>query len=299
MPEGDTIHRAADTLTRAIGGQIVLRARSSLPALARAAEGLAGQRIESIEAHGKHLLIQFEGGLALHSHMRMTGSWHIYRPGEAWQRSERASRFVIETANFVAVCFNAPVVELVRSKVTDNGRPPALAVSLPFQRRGPGGAADIARLGPDLLKPDFDKAEAARRIRARADAAIGEVVLDQTAIAGIGNIYKSESLFVCRVDPFAKVGSLPDEVIDRVIDKARELMTQNLGAGPRTTRGSPGTTPGARRGSRYWVYRRSGEPCFECGSPIRMRRQGLTGRSTYFCPRCQKGSGEDALKSRT
>jgi endonuclease VIII len=100
------------------------------------------------------------------------------------------------------------------------------------------------------------------------------------------------------VDPFAKVGSLSGEVIDRVIDKARELMMQNLGAGPRTTRGAPGVTPGGRRGSRYWVYKRSGEPCLACGSPIRMRRQGLTGRSTYFCPTCQQGSGKDTLKSR-
>jgi endonuclease-8 len=185
--------------------------------------------------------------------MRMTGSWHIYRPGEAWQKPERAARFVIETDDFVAVCFNAPVVDLVKT-----------TTSLQPQPQTPQEAATTPGI----------------------DTPIGEVVLDQSAIAGIGNIYKSETLFVCRVSPFAAVGSLPDEALDQVIEKARELMSQNLGPGPRTTRFRTGLGgPGA--GSRYWVYKRSGDPCFVCGSTIRMRRQGLSARSTYFCPRCQ------------
>jgi endonuclease-8 len=272
--------------------------------------------IEAVEAHGKHLLIRFDDGRALHSHMRMTGSWHIYRPGEAWQKPERAARFVIETDDFVAVCFNAPVVDLVKTApplqpqtppqiqnlpdaATTSGietpsaqpkspdRPPPIDVPLRSRMgRSLGHAADLERLGPDLLKEGFDKAEATRRLRARADTPIGEAVLDQSAIAGIGNIYKSETLFVCRVSPFAAVGSLPDETLDQVIEKARELMSQNLSPGPRTTRfrrglGGPGRT------SRYWVYKRSGDPCLVCGSTIRMRRQGLSARSTYFCPRCQ------------
>jgi endonuclease-8 len=296
VPEGDTIYRAATALSKAIGGAIVLAASSPLAALTRRAEGLVGLRIEGVEAHGKHLLIRFEGGLALHSHMKMTGSWHIYRPGEAWQRPERQAHFVIETANYVAVCFNAPVIDLVRTGgaagATPDTRPPPIA--MPFGSRGPGTAADLARLGPDLLKRDFDKAEAERRLRARADTPIGEALLDQTAIAGIGNIYKSETLFACRVDPFMTIGALPDEALDRVVEKARELMSQNLGAGPRATRLVQGP------GSRYWVYRRSGEPCFVCGAPIRMQRQGVTGRSTYFCPQCQRvGAGAPSRASKT
>jgi endonuclease-8 len=323
MPEGDTIYRAAQTLTRAIGGKIIRRARSPLPALAEGAESLAGRSVEAVEAHGKHLLIRFDDGRALHSHMRMTGSWHIYRPGEAWQKPERAARFVIETEDFVAVCFNAPVVDLVRTitkpasssseaspaeaspveaaaspaeaAASPAARPPPIApiaIDAPLRSRmgrSLGRASDLERLGPDLLKDDFDKAEAMRRLRGRGDTPIGEAVLDQSAIAGIGNIYKSETLFVCRVSPFASVESLPDETLDRVIETARELMSKNLRPGPRTTRFRTGLG-GPGRGSRYWVYKRSGDPCLVCGSPIRMRRQGLSARSTYFCPRCQGAS---------
>lgn len=269
MPEGDTIFRAAQALSKAIGGKVIRRARSPLPALAKGAESLAGRSIEAVEAHGKHLLIRFDDGRALHSHMRMTGSWHIYRPGEFWQKPVRTARFVIETDDFVAVCFNAPVIDIVRT--------------------APGRAApDMERLGPDLLKDSFDKTEAAKRLRARADTPIGEAVLDQSAIAGIGNIYKSETLFVCRVSPFALTSSLPAETLDKIIETARELMSKNLGLGPRTTRFRTGLGgPGAGRTSRYWVYKRSGEPCLVCGSLIKMRRQGLSARSTYFCPRCQ------------
>ncbi|HZF55316.1 MAG TPA: DNA-formamidopyrimidine glycosylase family protein [Polyangiaceae bacterium] len=304
MPEGDTIHRAAQTLSKAIGGKIIRRARSPLPAIAKGAESLAGRSIEAVEAHGKHLLIRFDDGRALHSHMRMTGSWHIYRPGEAWQKPERAARFVIETDDFVAVCFNAPVVDLVRTiprqaepprapgeaaSPSGSERPPAVDVPLRSRMgRSLGGAADLERLGPDLLKEGFDKAEAMRRLRGRQGTPIGEAVLDQSAIAGIGNIYKSETLFVCRVNPFAPVDSLSDEALDKLIETARELMSKNLRPGPRITRLKTGLGgPGAGRGSRYWVYKRSGDPCLVCGSPVRMRRQGISARSTYFCPRCQ------------
>ena len=304
MPEGDTIHRAAHTLSRAIGGKVIRRARSPLPALAKGAESLAGRSIEAVEAHGKHLLIRFDDGRALHSHMRMTGSWHIYRPGEAWQKPARAARFVLETDDFVAVCFNAPVVDLVRTTpppkaaegqapkipaAQDADRPPPVDVPLRNRMgRSLGGAADLERLGPDLLKDSFDKAEAARRLRARGDTPIGEAVLDQSAIAGIGNIYKSETLFVCRVNPFDPVGAINAETLDRIIETARELMSQNLRPGPRTTRFRTGLGgPGPGRGSRYWVYKKSGDPCLVCGTTIRMRRQGISARSTYFCPRCQ------------
>ncbi|MCK6586702.1 MAG: Fpg/Nei family DNA glycosylase [Polyangiaceae bacterium] len=279
MPEGDTIFRAAQALSKAIGGKRIRAARSPLPALTQGAESLAGHTVLAVEAHGKHLLIRFDDGRALHSHMRMTGSWHIYRPGEAWQKPVRAARFVIETDDFVAVCFNAPVVDLVRTTPK-------------------GAAVEMERLGPDLLKDNFDQSEAARRLRARPEMPVGEAVLDQSAIAGIGNIYKSETLFVCRVSPFAPVGSLPDETLAAIVATARELMSKNLGAGPRTTRFRTGLGgPGQGRASRYWVYKRSGDPCLVCGSPIAMRRQGLAGRSTYFCPRCQDAPPARSAKS--
>lgn len=259
MPEGDTIFRAAQTLGKAIGGKVVLRARSPLPALKDAA--LEGRRIERVEAHGKNLLIHFDDGRSLLTHMRMTGSWHIYRPGERWQKPERAARVVLETHDFVAVCFNAPVVELLRE----------------------GGARVhpvLPNLGPDVLKDDFDITEAGRRLRERGATPIGEAILNQRLLAGVGNVYKSEVLFLCRVDPFAPVASLSDEELSRILDEVRELMKQNLDGRPRTTRR-------ALQGPRLWVYGRSGRQCLVCGAMIRMRRQGLAGRSTYWCPTCQ------------
>jgi endonuclease VIII len=194
--------------------------------------------------------------------MRMTGSWHLYRPGERWQRPERQARVVLETSRFVAVCFAAPVVELL-----GKGE----------ERRHPS----LSRLGPDLLSAGFDPAEARRRLRALGDLPIGEALLAQSAVAGIGNVYKSETLFLCGVDPFVRVRDLSDAVLDGIVAKARALMSANLVGRARATRGG--------RGSRTWVYRRRGRACLRCGTPIRMRRQGDAGRSTYWCPSCQSG----------
>lgn len=283
MPEGDTIHRAAQALSKAIGGKVVVRFRSTLPVLSAAAPRLEGRRVERVEARGKNLLVHFEGGSALHTHMRMTGSWHIYRPGEAWQKPARAARVVIETGDFVAVCFNAPVVDLIRSADVERHR-------------------TLGRLGPDILKEDFDADLARRRLRERATVPIAAALLDQEALAGIGNIYKSEVLFLCRVDPLMPVGDLPDDVLDRLIRTARELMSRNLDGYPRATRGLPAFR--ALQGPRYWVYGRTGEACLECGAVIRARRDitsdrapapgsgspafgGVAGRTTYWCPACQ------------
>lgn len=259
MPEGDTLYRIAVTLQKAIAGRTVRAFRSPLPALAAA--GLEGRTITKVEALGKNLLIHFDDGRALHTHLRMTGSWHVYRPGERWFKSERQARAVIETDAFVAVCFNAPVVEL-------------LAAGGVERHEGLRG------LGPDVLKDDFDPLEARRRLRERDDSPIGEALMVQRALAGIGNIYKSETLFVCRANPFAKVAAFDDERLDAIVAKARELMMRNVGAGPRTTRAS-------LDGRRYWVYGRSGRACYACGATIRLLRQGDAGRTTYYCPRCQ------------
>lgn len=293
MPEGDTLFRAAATLSRAIGGKVVRRFSSPLPALSGPAARLEGRRIELVEARGKNLLIHFDDGSALHTHLRMTGSWHIYRPGERWQKPRRFARAVIETDDFVAICFSAPIVELI---------PSGKLATHP----------SLSRLGPDILKDDFDADLARARLRERPDVRISEALLLQGALAGIGNVYKSETLFLCRIDPFVPVAQLTDETLARVIGVARELMSHNLEGGARmTTRFGPrGALP--LRGPRYWVYGRTGEPCLECGTPIRANRAasphrsalpegsdfpsrsgnlpasgGIATRVTYFCPRCQ------------
>lgn len=259
MPEGDTLFRIATVLGKAIGGKVIQRVRSPLPAIAGA--GLTGRTVTRVEAQGKHLLIHFDDGRILRSHLRMTGSWHIYRPGERWQKPERWARVALDAGDIEAVCFSAPEVEILR----------------------PGEAAlhpALSRLGPDVLKEDFDAAEAKRRLLALGEATIGEALLAQHALAGIGNVYKSEALFLRRMSPFKKVSELGDAEVDALVAEARALMKKNLGGAPRTTRF-------AASGGRYWVYRRSGRPCLTCGALIRMQRQGLAARSTYYCPRCQ------------
>jgi endonuclease-8 len=259
VPEGDTILRTARTLARALEGRKVLAFRSI--ALRVAGRDLVGRRIDRIEARGKNLLVHFDDGRALYSHMRMAGAWHVYRPGEKWWKPAHLARAVIETDAFVAVCFQAPVVELLT-------------------------AADLARhpflsgLGPDILARDFDRAAARERLRALEDVPVGEAVLVQSAVAGIGNIYKSEALFAARIDPFAPIRELTDAALDILLETARKQMSGNLGPSVRRMR----TT---LAGERFRVYGRSGKPCSECGEKIRMRRQGSAGRSTYWCPGCQ------------
>jgi endonuclease-8 len=254
MPEGDTISRAAFTLRRALAGQTVRRFRSA------AGDGaLAGRRIETVESAGKNLLVRFDDGRALRTHMRMHGSWHLYRPGERWQKPSAFARAVLETDDWTAVCFSAPVVEILRAG-EDRTHPV------------------LSRLGPDVVGESFDGAEAIARLRARSDLEIGDALLRQDVIAGIGNIWKSETLFRCRANPFSLVGSLSDAGLSRIVSTARKLMGARAGA-----------SPGPRRTmlAGWAVYRRSGRPCRRCGTAIAMRRQGEDRRSTYYCPACQ------------
>ena len=259
MPEGDTIFRTAVTLTKALGGAVITGFRSSIPKL-RDVE-LINHHIKEIEARGKNLLIHFDDGRVLYTHMMMTGSWHIYRPGERWQRPERQMNLVLETQKFLAVCFNAPVVDLMSATE--------------FRR-----SERLRSLGPDILRDDFDVEAVIGRLRELNDLEIGEALLAQRVVAGIGNIYKCETLFLCNVDPFVVVRDIPDTTLERVINEARKLMKANLGGGMRTTRR-------ALTGKRLWVYGRHGELCMRCDETIRMRRQGRAMRSTYWCPRCQ------------
>jgi endonuclease-8 len=228
-------------------------------------ERLVGSVVESVEARGKHLLIGFSGGAWLRTHMRMRGSWHRYAPGEAFRLPLVRASCVLETDGAVAVCFDAPEVELL----TD---------------------ADLAQharlnsLGPDLLSASFDAGEAARRLAERDSVPLGEALLDQQALAGIGNVIKSETCFMERADPWARVGSFSDPELLAIVDRARRLLAANTGGGRRvmTGVGAPGAS--------LWVYGRAGRPCRRCGTPIRGARQGEQARMTYWCPRCQ-GSG--------
>ena len=255
MPEGDTIFRAATSLRKALLGA---RVTSFESAVLRGPFPI-GERIETVEARGKNLLLRFENGRALRTHMMMSGSWHLYREGEKWQRPAWQARLVLHADNgFLAVCFNAPVVEWL----------------------GKGEEA-IARLGPDATSDSFDAAAALARLSARAELTIGEALLDQSALAGVGNVIKSEALFRCRANPFAKVAGLPVALLRKLVDDSHALLVRNREGGPRTTRIS-------LDGGRLWVYGRSGKPCLVCGTTIRMRRQGTQARSTYFCEICQK-----------
>ena len=225
------------------------------------ADSLVGARIRGVEARGKHLLIHFEDGRALHSHMGMHGSWHIYRPGERWQRPPAPGRCVLETDAFVAVCFGAPTLELL-------------------SRGALGEHEGLRHLGPDLISSDGPEPGLAR-LRQHGELAIGEALMQQSIVAGIGNVYKSEVLFLCGVSPFARVRELSDESLLRLLETAQRLLRRNLGGAPRRTRHALGDA------ERYWVYRRSGSSCHRCATTVRMRRQGAAARSTYYCPTCQ------------
>jgi len=259
MPEGDTLFRAAQTLRLALKDRIVTGFRSSVPELVGA--NLVGRAITDIEARGKNLLIFFDDGRALYSHLRMEGSWHIYQPGVPWQKPERQAKVVLETQSYIAVCFNAPTVQLLS----------AIGV-----KRHP----ILEKLGPDLLKEDFDWLETLRRLRARETSPVGVALMRQNILAGIGNVYKSEVLFLCQSDPFRAVSEYSDRDLKTIVQKAQELMRANLQGKPRATRFT-------LDGQRLWVYGRSGRPCRKCSTTVHMRRQGLEGRSTYWCPKCQ------------
>jgi endonuclease-8 len=260
MPEGDTLFRTAAGLRPYLVGRDVLTARAQGPGPVPQVQRIIGKRVDAVEAQGKNLLIRFDGGLELRTHLRMHGSWHRYRPGERWRRPPGRARLVLEVDGAVAVCFDAPVVEL-------------------FETRAEAVHPSLSRLGPDLLNPDFDAAEAFRRLRApeRRTMTISAALLDQRAMAGLGNIWRNETLFAEKVDPLAIVGDLDDATLERLIATGRRLLTQ-----------SAGLAPGRAKTS---VYRRTGRPCPRCGTAIRSAPlRGEVPRTTYWCPTCQ-GTG--------
>ncbi|HET7434903.1 MAG TPA: DNA-formamidopyrimidine glycosylase family protein [Thermoanaerobaculia bacterium] len=267
MPEGDTIHRAAKTLQAALAGKTITKFESVLPQLVRIdrEKPLKGRTIERVEAAGKNLLMHFSGDLHLRTHMRMNGSWHIYRPGERWRKRFSDMRIVIETAEYVVVAFNVPIAEFHDSR------------SLARQE-------DLQQIGPDFIAESFDFEEAVRRIRAKPDEEIADVLLNQRVVAGIGNEYKSELLFIAGISPFRRVRDVSDDELRPLLEVSRKIMRANVAmrSPARETTGSMDPS------KKQYVYSRGGQPCRKCGTPIEFRKQGKDARGTYWCPACQK-----------
>jgi endonuclease-8 len=215
-----------------------------------------------VESRGKHLEIGWDDGCVLHTHMRMSGTWHLYRPGEQWRKSSKQMRVVIEVPGWQAVCFSAPVVETYRAGE--------------FTRHPVVGS-----LGPDLCKNDANIADCVDRIARYCDAerTAAEALLDQRIACGVGNVYKSEVLWACELHPFTPVGALDNEQRARLIEKAAELLRANLDTPTRVT--ASGTPEGLA------VYGRFGKPCLRCSTPIEVRKHGEQARVTYWCPSCQ------------
>jgi endonuclease-8 len=253
VAEGDTILRLAGRLTEALVPSLVSvatpgpRRPAGLPA-----SSLDGRTLESVESRGKHLLLHFSGGLALHSHLGMRGSWQLYRRGERWRRPARRAWIAIAAREQEAVNFDGsslrvvPAVELLRDP-------------------------RLARLGPDILSVDFDPEAAAARVVGAGNLEIGEALLDQSLVAGIGNIFKSEGCFAAATNPWRRVAELGEARVAAVLAATRSLMLDAV---------TSGRQPGR-------VYRKAGRPCPLCGTPIRSRPQGDGARVTYWCPRCQ------------
>lgn len=243
---------------------------------------IVGRTIEQVQAAGKHILMQFSGELILRTHMRMNGSWHLYRHGERWWRGRQMMRVRIDTADWVAVAFNVPVAEFVTPRQLETRDP-------------------VATLGPDLLGASFDRDEAVRRIIASGHRPIAATLLDQRIAAGIGNIYKSEVLFMSGVHPEMPSSAVPRATLERMMDVARGLLRDNVveGSAPRiqTYRNLRQLSPASRHDESLWVYGRRGKPCRRCGTPIEMKKMGLEARSTYWCPNCQPLSRQSTVGS--
>jgi endonuclease-8 len=274
MPEGDTIFRAARTLNRALAGTVVTRFETQLPQLARVDHDtpIAGRTVESVEASGKWIHMKFSGDLTLLTHMLMSGSWHIYRPGEAWQRGRQQMRVAVYTQNFVAVAFLVPIAEFHTTDTLRRHR-------------------SIARLGPDVLASTFDSDAAAAGILSRPDLEIGAALINQSIVAGLGNVFKSEVCFASSVNPFRLVSSLSSAELKALVSNARTFMLANVaessGNQIATYSGMRRTTGRANPSERLWVYGRRGEPCRRCGTAIQSRKQEPDARVTFWCPQCQ------------
>jgi endonuclease VIII len=274
MPEGDTIFRTARTLHRALAGEQVVGFESVLPELERIQVDtpVTGRIVEGVEAKGKWIVMQFSGDLILLSHMLMSGSWHIYRPGEKWKRPASHMRVLLKTPKIHAVAFHAPIAEF------------HTAESLRRRR-------NFGQLGPSLLADEFNEAEALRRLRGSCGLEIGQALLLQSNLAGIGNVFKSEICFACRVHPFRAVESLSIGELTTLVKTARKFLLANVADHSSESlvsfTGARQTTNRLHREENLWVYHRAGLPCRRCSTAIEAYKQGPDARSTFWCPCCQ------------
>jgi endonuclease-8 len=260
VPEGDTIHRTASALRTALVGKPITRFDAPRLTGPHPADG---RIVERVESHGKHLEIVWDDGLVLHTHMRLIGSWHLYRAGERWRKPSRQLRVAISVPGWVAVCFNAPVVETYRE----------------FDpRRHPG----FGQLGPDLCKASADLDECVHRMMSvdEPELPVSEVLLDQRVACGVGNVYRCEVLWACEMHPAAPVSSLALADCREVIGMSARMLRMNLDRSGRIT------IPGVRGG--LAVYGRNGQRCVRCGDTIEVRRTGRQARLLYWCPGCQR-----------
>jgi endonuclease-8 len=252
---------AAQRLHDALAGRVLTTSDFRVPQLATT--DLTGREVLSVTPRGKHLLTRIEGGLTLHTHFRMDGTWHLYRPGERrrggpdWQ-----VRVVLTNAEWEAVGYRLPVVELLAT--ADEARA-------------------VGHLGPDVLGPDWDVEEAVRRLRSDPAREIGMALLDQRNLAGLGNLYRIEMLFLRGLTPWLPVSEVPD--LRGLVEVGRRLMLANRGRIEQSTTGS------LRRGETHWVFERTGRPCRRCSTPIASAEQGEPPyqRQSYWCPHCQLG----------
>lgn len=259
MPEGDTIYRAAAALRTALGGQKLVDFEA--PRLVGRAP-VPGRVIEDVRSHGKNIEIIFDDDLVLHTHMKMSGSWHLYHPGERWRRPHRQLRAVVGTELWSAVCFNAPVVE---------------TYLLPDRRRHPG----MGHLGPDLCRADADLAACAELLLGYPDRRmpLADVMLDQRVLCGVGNVYRSEVLWAGELSPWCPIGELSERDAVLVVDTAARLLRANLHHAHRIT---VADVPGGLA-----VYGRTSQPCFRCNTAVESTRSGELARIIYWCPGCQ------------
>ncbi|MFE6664978.1 DNA-formamidopyrimidine glycosylase family protein [Streptomyces sp. NPDC057697] len=263
MPEGDTVLQTAGRLRTALAGQVLTHSDLRVPRFATA--DLTGRTVLDVVPRGKHLLTRIEGGLTLHSHLRMDGAWRVYAPGERWRGGPAHQiRAVLANAEHTAVGYRLPVLELLRTRDEQKA---------------------VGHLGPDLLGPDWDPDAALRNLLAVPGRPLGEALLDQRNLAGIGNVYKSELCFLARATPWLAVGDLAAPTAALLVTTAKQLLEANRDRPRRTTTSTAPRGPAPRE--RLWVYGRAGRPCLRCGTPIRSADQDT--RPTYWCPRCQSG----------